>query len=692
MSADTRHTRIQSILFKDMSPPITGYRPRSWPRSMRLSFNVCALLLAGFAQGQDLDSLQSVWKNAQLSDSIRSGACFEHSLDHTRNGNLDSALVLAKRSLAFAEADGSPRLQGGSWKLISNVLADQGAYDASREATTKAMEFWSSLNDMKRMGDMEIGYGYTYILQGAYNLGLAHNLKALDHYTAKPDSDGIAHAENNIGALYAMLNEYDKSIEHSNRALAIMSARKDPRIANVIAGLGKNYQMTGDFDEAKRTFFQAMDLFAEDKNTEGVARIWNALSNLYLEQGSPDSAVFAARRTIELTKQPFQIIQASLNESRALQKQGRWREALAPAQRAEDLAVETNSLDTRASANKELSMVHEALGDKGRALEAFRLYVLLNDSVRNDEQVKEQTRMEVTHAFDQQILADSLSNAAEKEQTRLENLATLTKEKNRRNLFLLSGVGLLVFAGALGHRLRETRRSRAAIQKEKDISEGLLLNILPAEVAMELKAKGQADAVQIDLVTVLFTDFKGFTALSETLSPRELVHDLNECFSGFDRITGKYGIEKIKTIGDAYMAAGGLPTPNSTHATDVIQAALEMRDFVAEGKARKIAAGLPFFEVRIGIHTGPVVAGIVGVKKFQYDIWGDTVNTASRMESSGEVGMVNISGTTYALVSGVNGPSTAPGIPAFTFTPRGRVQAKGKGEMEMFFVDRSSTE
>jgi len=640
-------------------------------------------------QAQDLDSLRHIWENSQLSDSIRSGACFEHSLAFTRNGNLDSALVLAKRSLAFAEADGSPKLQGGSWKLVSNVLADQGEYDGSREATTKAMEFWSSLKDLKRMGDMEIGYGYTYILQGAYNLGLAHNLKALDHYTAKPDSEGIAHAENNIGALYTMLKEYDKSIEHTNRALAIMTARKDPRIANVIAGSAKNYQITGAFDVAKRSYFQALDLFEEAKNTEGEARIWNALSKLYMELGNPDSALFAARRSIELTKQPFQIIQASLNESRALQNQLRWHEALAPAQRAEALAKETNSLDSRASANMELSMVHEALGDKGRALEEYRLFVLLNDSVRNDEQVKEQTRMEVTHTFDQQILADSLSNAAEKEQTRLENLATLTKEKNRRNLFLLSGVGLLVFAGALGHRLRETRRSRAAIQKEKDISESLLLNILPAEVAQELKAKGAAEAVQIDLVTVLFTDFKGFTALSETLSPRELVHDLNECFSGFDHITAKYGIEKIKTIGDAYMAAGGLPTPNSTHATDVVQAALEMRDFVAEGKARKVAAGLPFFEVRIGIHTGPVVAGIVGVKKFQYDIWGDTVNTASRMESSGDVGQVNISEATHQLVKGT---STPLGTRMFDFTPRGKVQAKGKGEMVMFFVERSSTQ
>ena len=229
---------------------------------------------------------------------------------------------------------------------------------------------------------------------------------------------------------------------------------------------------------------------------------------------------------------------------------------------------------------------------------------------------------------------------------------------------------MLLFAGIFW-------KQRNRIGKEKQRSEELLLNILPEEIAKELKEKGHSDAQLIDQVTVLFTDFKGFTEHSEKVTPKALVADLHECFSAFDLLCQKYGIEKIKTFGDAYMAAGGLPTPNKTHAQDVVKVALEMAQIVEKAKAKKIEAGLPFFEIRIGVHTGPVVAGIVGVKKFQYDIWGDTVNTASRMESSGEAGKVNVSQTTYVLLEGHQ---------EFVFESRGKIAAKGKGELEMYFV------
>jgi guanylate cyclase len=207
-------------------------------------------------------------------------------------------------------------------------------------------------------------------------------------------------------------------------------------------------------------------------------------------------------------------------------------------------------------------------------------------------------------------------------------------------------------------------------------SETLLLNILPKQIAEELKARGKAEARHFDEVTVMFTDFKNFTQIAEKMSPTDLVAELDMIFAAFDNIASKHNLEKIKTIGDSYMCAGGLPVRRNTHATDAVSAALEIQEFIRQHIRQRREEGKDPFEIRIGIHSGPVVAGIVGKIKFAYDIWGDTVNLASRMESSGEPGRINISGATYELVKD-----------RFHCTHRGKIKAKNKGEVDMYFVD-----
>jgi class 3 adenylate cyclase len=225
----------------------------------------------------------------------------------------------------------------------------------------------------------------------------------------------------------------------------------------------------------------------------------------------------------------------------------------------------------------------------------------------------------------------------------------------------------------------DTRAERALklVEEEQKKTQELLLNILPEEVAEELKATGRATAREFGEVTILFSDFKNFTEVSSRMSPQELVEELNVCFYAFDAIMRRHNVEKIKTIGDAYMAASGLELEGPTPPVNMVRAALEMQDFLTQHQEENRIRGKPSFFMRAGIHTGPVVAGVVGDSKFQYDIWGDTVNTASRMETGGEPGRVNISEATFELVKNE---------PDLTFTARGRVEVKGKGDLEMFFV------
>ncbi|MEO1653283.1 MAG: adenylate/guanylate cyclase domain-containing protein, partial [Bacteroidota bacterium] len=221
---------------------------------------------------------------------------------------------------------------------------------------------------------------------------------------------------------------------------------------------------------------------------------------------------------------------------------------------------------------------------------------------------------------------------------------------------------------------------KTEIVRQRDQSNQLLLNILPEEVAKELKENGKAKPQYYDMCTVLFTDFKGFTGIAEALSPTQLVQELDACFLRFDEIISQYNLEKIKTIGDAYMCAGGIPVSNKTNPVDAVKAGLAMQEFMDEFNREKRQQGQPIWELRVGVHTGPLIAGVIGKHKFAYDVWGDTVNLAARMESSGEVGKVNISGSTHDLVK-----------THFNCTYRGKIQAKNKGEMDMYFVRKRAS-
>ena len=291
----------------------------------------------------------------------------------------------------------------------------------------------------------------------------------------------------------------------------------------------------------------------------------------------------------------------------------------------------------------------------------YKDHIIYRDSVTNIKSVQQMADLRTDFEVSQkQIEVDLLSQQKRNQQIIV--VATIIA------LFL---IGLLAFG--LYRRSIFIQKTSKIIEKEKDRSEKLLLNILPEETALELKEKGRVEAKKFESATVLFSDFIEFTKFAEQVEAEQLIKSIDFYFKEFDKITTKYGLEKIKTIGDAYMCAGGIPTENNVHAKKVIYAAKEMIELV--NKALKTQDDLIHFEIRIGVHTGPLVAGIVGTKKWQYDIWGDTVNIASRMESKSASGMINLSETTYNQIKD-----------EFPCQYRGELEVKNRGSLKMYFL------
>ncbi|MEZ4788989.1 MAG: adenylate/guanylate cyclase domain-containing protein [Flavobacteriales bacterium] len=588
------------------------------------------------------------------------------------------------------------------YKLQANAAVERQETNEAITSSKAGLMIARTLNDKGMETQFLLLNDFILDNSGEFVEGMEYLTKARKICEETGDSLSLFTVYQGLGSVLGMVGDQDASEEYAAKAFELSKrlGRHD-MIASAYLNMSHPVANTDlDLGIAYTDSAIAHTLAIGDLSTARIG--YSMKSRLQQFAGRNEAALASLDEAIAISPDyPTENITAFLGVSRStlLRNMGRTKEALALSRELYDRHRHSRDVNVRMWVVSSLSYAEEVMGNHRDALELYKSFIHIQDSVETEENKRGVIRKEYQYTYEKQALADSLQHASE--------LAVQAEEVRRqkvvRNGFMGGFALVALFAGIF-----LTQRNR--IGKEKARSEELLLNILPEEVADELKAKGEAEARSIDQVTVLFTDFKGFTSMSEKLSPKELVKDLHECFSAFDRICEKNGLEKIKTIGDAYMAAGGLPTPNTSHATDVINAALEIRDFIAEGKAHKIAAGLPYFEIRIGVHTGPVVAGIVGVKKFQYDIWGDTVNTAARMESSGEVGQVNISEATYRSVAelSVVGASVAQvgaqasrdsstnsqqptnqSAPRFTFTSRGKVQAKGKGELEMYFVQRS---
>ncbi|MDX1912891.1 MAG: adenylate/guanylate cyclase domain-containing protein, partial [Saprospiraceae bacterium] len=437
---------------------------------------------------------------------------------------------------------------------------------------------------------------------------------------------------------------------------------------------------------AVQYFEQALRIYQSVDDQASIASVCNNLGDAFKHLHQLDEAMRYLRRSerIRLDQDDLPGLMETYNTlNDVLSRQNKPYESLEYIRRYAAIADSIGNGNYQLSALKDFARAYAQLGDYAKAYEYAVAYNEARFKAIDDKRAQNiETQQAMTSLKEREIALDrEKNNAALRE-------AELARARTFRNALFGGAVLLVLLVGLLFNRNRLRARANRlltakneAIERERQRADGLLKNILPEKTAEELKTEGVVKPTYYASVTVLFSDFKNFTTIAESLSPEALVAELDEYFRLFDAIVVRHGLEKIKTIGDAYMCAGGLPAPNQTHALDTVRAALEMQAAMRDLASKKAAAGKPYFEMRIGIHTGPVVAGVVGSHKFAYDIWGDTVNTAARLEQGGEPGRINISAHTRELVHDV--------VPCRF---RGNLPAKNKGEIAMYFVEEGEDE
>ncbi|MBI5914929.1 MAG: tetratricopeptide repeat protein [Bacteroidetes bacterium] len=588
--------------------------------------------------------------------------------NHWRKGNFEDALKFHFESLALWQKLGDKKQTYPLWAMIGQDYADAGNYPEALKYLSLALKGYEELGYKGNQGYAHSILSWVYGKMGMHPEALTHQYAALKIAEELGDRYGMSIALSNLSASLEEQGKYEEALKTYKQCLEIDMEFEDFINAVMTSNsIGRCHKFLGDYTEALSQHSQALELGKKLKDGNSKGESYSYIGDVHQAQGNNAEALTyfrLAAKEFDAVDNKHLLAQLYTKIGDCLTKLGSYAEARKYFDDAFSLTKELESVGEFNNFYGSVVRLDSATGNWRNAFDHYKLFVSTRDSMYNEENTKKVVQTQMQYEFDKKEAAAR----AEQEKKDAEARATLQRQKLIRNGFMGGFVVVVLFAGVFFN-----QRNKIKVGKKQ--SDELLLNILPAEVAEELKAKGYAEAKLMDEVTVLFSDFKGFTSLSETLTPKELVAEINECFSAFDHIMQRHGVEKIKTVGDAYMAAGGLPTPSATHAADVLNAALEMQAFMRERQQKREAEGRFFFEARIGVNTGPVVAGIVGVKKFAYDIWGDTVNTAQRMESNSEAGRVNISGSTYELVKS-----------QFDCTYRGKIDTKGKGEVDMYFV------
>ena len=584
------------------------------------------------AQDQQIaDSLAKIYQ----ADTIRGEARLEllRNLSFNELNDYKIGLQYAEELIRLSEEDGNYEYLSQGYYQKGSTKSLLGDLEDALEAFLKSAEVAKTESRISIEGSAYGAIANIYIISNNYKNGMLYYKKAIATLRKSDDTIGLASNILNAGDALLTIHKYDSALVYFKESGELFEQvnYKVGKAYN-LGNIGMVYANTGKNELAETTINEAIRILEASGDYYPISVYLMAMSDIYVEKG---------------------VLRTALNY----------------AQKSLILAEQYGLKDQACDANLKLSELYEMQGNTKQSFKHYKNHITYRDSMHNIQTVQSMADLRTNYEVSQKQAEVDLKQA---------EVTLLNQQKKNQRIAVIATVIALFLIGLLAfglfRRNKFINKTKQIIEQEKERSDKLLLNILPEETAKELKDNGKVLAKKFESATVLFSDFKGFTKYSENLSPEDLVNTVDFYFSKFDEITEKYGLEKIKTIGDAYMCAGGLPYPSNDHAHKMVQAAIEIAEFVKETKIN-VEASEMIFDIRIGINTGPVVAGVVGSKKFAYDIWGDTVNVASRLESSSEPGMINISESTYREVQN-----------HFNFEYRGEIKVKNHGKLKMYFL------
>lgn len=635
------------------------------------------IFLATIARSQDpkIDSLKKVISTS-TADSVTVNGLIELSGLYLST-DLDKAIAYGNQARTIADKTGFQKGLAYAYKAIALGYFNQSNYPEAIIQFQNSLDVFESIKFKTGISNILSNLGAIYYYTGNNTKAIDYHLKSLKVSEEIKDKVRIGTSMNNIGSVYkSNPATVDKALEYFLKALPIFEGVKyDAGIGTASGNIGEIYFDRKQYDKALPYLVTSLKMYA---GTIDATFPLTKLAQIYADREDFQTAYYYHEQAIDIADKldaKLELTQSLLGLAATQRKEGKTKDAIATYKRAEAIGKSVKAMTEIKEVYENLSNSYSSLGDFRNAYTYQTLYTAIKDTLLNNDEVNKIQQLQFNFDINKKEAAIDLLT---KDQALKEE--TIKRQKLVNYAAAVTGFLLLLVIGGFYNRYKYVRRTNKIIKSERDRSNELLLNILPEETARELETSGYAKTRYYESVTVLFTDFKGFSTIAGKLTPQALVAELNDYFGTFDEIVGKFGLEKIKTIGDAYMCAGGIPLANDTHPIDAVRAALAMQEYMIKQNQERAARGEQGWELRIGIHTGPIVAGVVGKKKYAYDIWGDTVNVASRMESNGEPGKVNISSATYDLIK-----------EHYQCLYRGKISAKNIGDVDMYFVESKIT-